>query len=120
MPLDIPTTDLLAAVNAWKPDPTCLAAGDEYAALVVRCFAAAGLSDAQIAQRVLDLAGVSLDVDTTERWSAAFAVARHCAIMGLPLQHIIAILAYLAAEVPGWPDADQNAAIAQAAVAEFA
>jgi hypothetical protein len=70
---------------------------------------------------VLDLAGVSADVNTPpERWDAAVAVARHCAIMDMPSRQIIAILAYLAAEAPGWPDANENAAIALAAVAEFA
>jgi hypothetical protein len=115
-----PTTDLLPAVEAWQPDAVCVAAGKEYAALMLRCFAAAGLSNGQIAQRLLDMAEVSIDVDTPERRSAADAVARHCAIMDMPLRHVIAVLAYLAAEVPGWPDANQNAAIAQTAVVEFA
>lgn len=120
---DLDYADVLAAVERWRPDPQCLAAGVEHALLAVRCFAAAGLSDQQIARRMLDLAGVSSDVNTApvgDRSDAARAVARLCAIMDLPLRHIIAILAYLAAEVPGWPDADENAAIAQAAVAEFA
>jgi hypothetical protein len=99
MLLDTPTTDLLAAVEAWQPDANCIAAGDEYAALMLRCFAAAGLSNTQIARRVLDLAQVSADVDTPIRRSAADAVAQQCAIIGVPLRHtIIAILAYLAAE----------------------
>jgi hypothetical protein len=34
----------------------------------------------------------------------------------MPLHHIIAVLAYLAVQVPLWPDADELAEIAIAAV----
>ena len=29
-------------VRAWRPDPACIAAGDEHVVLAMRCFAAAG------------------------------------------------------------------------------
>ena len=54
--------------------------------------------------------------ERSDGYTAADAVARHCASMGLPLRQIIDVLAYLAAEVPCWPDADEIAAIATAAV----
>ncbi len=113
-----PRNDILDAVRRWAPDRRCLAAGDQHACIAVRCYAAGGLSDQQIVHRILDLLGV--DYADTDRYSAAIAVARHCAAMDLPLRQIIAVLAYLAAEVPGSPDADDIASIAQAAVAEFA
>jgi hypothetical protein len=37
----------------------------------------------------------------------------------MPLRQIIAILAYLAAIVPDWPDANDIASITRAAIAEF-
>jgi hypothetical protein len=46
MPLDTPVPDLLAAVEAWQPDAACIAAGDEYLTLALRCYAAGILSDA--------------------------------------------------------------------------
>jgi hypothetical protein len=113
-----PATDLLSAVERWQPDTQVLAAGDEHLDLAVRRYAASGLSDRQITDRVLRELGI--DAPDLERREAASAIARHCALMDLPLRRIIAILAYLAAEVPGWPDADENAAIATAAIAEFA
>jgi hypothetical protein len=110
---------LLAAIEAWQPDPQCIAAGDEYFHLAIRCWAGS-LCDAQIIRRILDLAGISASVDTPERWSAAWAIARDCALMDVPLHRIIALLAHLAAEVPCWPNADDIAEIAEAAVAECA
>lgn len=108
-----------AAVEAWRPDPQCLADGDEYVRLAVRCYAGA-LSDQQIKQRFRDLVGVSTEIDTVEidRHDAAIVVARHCAMMGLRLNRILAVLAYLAAEVPCWPDAHDIAEIAVAAFGE--
>ena len=116
---DLDFRDVLAAVERWRPDPQCLAAGDEYARLALRCWAAAGLCDQQIAQRLLDLAGVSTEIDTDPD-TIAVALARHCAAMGKPRDHIIAVLAYLAVQVPFWPAADDLAEIAIAAVKEFA
>jgi hypothetical protein len=112
---DLEFRDVLAAVKAWQPDAACLAAGDEHAALALRCWAAAGLCDAQIMRRALDLFGT-----TDPRYVAAIAVARHCASMDLTRNRIIAVLAYLAVHVPCFPDADDIAEIAIAAVAEFA
>jgi hypothetical protein len=113
-----PATDLLSAIERWQPGAQVLDAGDEHLDLAVRCYAAAGLSDRQITDRVLGELGIG--APGFERREAAWAIARHCALMDLPLRQIIAVLAHLTAEVPGWPDADENAAIAQAAVAEFA
>ena len=110
----VPISDLLVALRARRPDAGCLAEGDEHVSLARCCYAAGRLSDPQIARRVVALVGA------TDRYTAAVAVARHCATMEMPLHQIIAVLAYLAAEVPCWPDSDENAAIAQAAVAEFA
>jgi hypothetical protein len=39
-------------IKAWQPDADCIAAGDEHAVLAVRCYAAAGLSNTAIAQRI--------------------------------------------------------------------
>jgi hypothetical protein len=114
-----PAPDLLAAIDAWKPDPACLAALAEHVGIAIRCGAAAGLSDAQIAAFVRDLASVSTVDDTTSRQDAAIAVARHCAMMGLPPRQIVAHLMRLEAEVPCWPDADEVASIVQGAIAEF-
>ncbi len=106
--------DVLAAIERWRPDPQCLAAGDEHVVLARRCYAGA-LSDQQITRRILDLIGVSMDIDT-EPDVVAVALARHCAALEMPLHHIIAVLAYLAVQVPLWPDADELAEIAIAAV----
>lgn len=99
-------------------DGQCLATGDEYLHLALRCYAAAILSDAEIAQRVTDQAGISFDAP--DQYEAACVIARHCALMDVPLRKIIALLAYLAAEIPCWPDADDIAEIAEAAIAECA
>ena len=121
---DLDFRDVLAAVERWRPDPQCLAAGDEYARLALRCWAAAGLCDQQIAQRLLDLAGVSTEIDTASHMAhddSAIAVARHCAIAGMSFNEIIEVLVNLAAEVPGWLD-DPNAieSLAHRAIAEAA
>jgi hypothetical protein len=113
----IEPNDLLAAVKAWQPDPQCLSAGDDHALLAVRCWAAAGLCDQQIVQRMFDLVVVSTEIDTAPD-DVPIALARHCAAMGLSRNQIIAVLAYLAARVPLWPAADDIAEIAIAAVRE--
>ncbi|HEX3403695.1 MAG TPA: hypothetical protein VHT74_25560 [Acetobacteraceae bacterium] len=115
---DLEFQDVLAAVEAWQPDAACRAAGDEYVALALRCYAAAGLCDAQIIRRVLDQVGI--DAPDTDRYAAAVALARHCAKMDLPLNRIIAVLAHPAVHVPCFPNADDIAEIAIAALAEFA
>jgi hypothetical protein len=117
-----PSTDLLAAVEAWQPDAACLAAGDEYLKLGIRCYAAAGLCDRQIDRRPLDLAVISTEAETaSDIWhdDAAIAVARHCAIAGMSFAEIIGILVFLAAEVPGWlDDPDAIASLVRNALAE--
>jgi hypothetical protein len=101
--LDTVTRDLLAAIEAWRPDPICLRAGDEHLTLAIRCFAAAGLSDAQVTGRVCDLIGVSLP-EPPERCSAAVAIAQHLAVCGMREREIVLVLADLAGQLPAWPD----------------
>jgi len=97
------------------PDARCIAFGDRYLNWSIRSYAAGGLSDYQIGARILRLPDVRADE------IAAAAVAHQCALMDLPARKIVAILAYLAAEVPCWPDdPDEIAAIVRAAVGEFA
>jgi hypothetical protein len=91
--------DLLAAVRQWQPDARCIVAGDEYLALTLRCYAAAGLSDQQLTHRVLDQVDYDMRHD-----AAAIAVARHCAWAGMTFAEIVDVLVYLAAEVPSWID----------------
>ena len=113
-------TGLRCAIQRWQPDADCIARGDEYAMLMLRCWAAAGLSDKQIVERILRDLGVSEDIREICYDTAAIVVARHCARVDMTLVNIIAVLAHLVAEIPCWPSADEIAAIAQAAVMEFA
>ena len=101
----LPTTTFLTvdAISAWRPDADCIARGDEYAVLAVRCYAAAGLSDTAIAQRIW-LFGAEVGPPDIDRYDAALALARHGAIVGAPARQIVTWLAYLAQVVPGWPD----------------
>jgi hypothetical protein len=117
----MPTAIDLTFVIAWTPDKACLEAGDEYVALMLRCWAAAGLSDQQIVDRILDQLAITASVGAPpDRYGTALiVVARHCASVGMTLTNIIAILAHLAVEIPCWPSADEIAAVAQSAVAEF-
>lgn len=104
------------------PDAECLAAGDQYLHLSLRAFAAAMLSDAQISKRIIERlhCEVVCPEDASGRYDAAWAVAKHCALMDVPLRKTIALLAYLSAEIPAWPEADDIAGIAEAAIAECA
>ena len=113
-------TGLRCAIQRWQPDADCIARGDEYAMLMLRCWAAAGLSDKQIVERILRDLGVSEDIQEICYDTTAIVVARHCARVDMTLVNIIAVLAHLVAEIPCWPSADEIAAIAQAAVTEFA
>ena len=113
-------TGLRCAIQRWQPDADCIARGAEYAMLMLRCWAAAGLSDKQIVERILRDLGVSEDIQEICYDTAAIVVARHCARVDMTLVNIIAVLAHLVAEIPCWPSADEIAAIAQAAVMEFA
>lgn len=98
------------------PDAACVARGDEYHGLAVRCYAAGGLSDRAIGARIL-----RVPPDIAAHVFAAEAVARHAATVDVPPRRIVALLAHLAAEVPCWPDdAGTIAAIVRAAVAECA
>jgi hypothetical protein len=122
IPTAVEPTYLRRAIQRWQPDANCIAKGDEFALLMLRCWAAAGLSDQQIVDRILDQLGVTATVDTHQDHcdTAAIMVARHCASIDMTLANIIAVLAHLVVEIPCWPSADEIAAIAQAAVAEFA
>jgi hypothetical protein len=93
----------IEATTAWQPDVGCIVNGDEHALLAVRCYAAAGLSDAAITQR-LRIFGAYADPPETGRYDAALALARHGAFVGAPPREIVAWLAYLALQVPCWPD----------------
>jgi hypothetical protein len=94
---------IIEDVRAWQPDAGCIAAGDEYAVLAVRSYAAAGLGDAAIAHRI-QLLTVELDPLDVGCDDAAFALARHGVIVGASARDIVGWLAQLALEVPGWPD----------------
>jgi hypothetical protein len=111
----------LAAFEAWRPDAGCVAAGDQYAGYAIRCYAAAGLSDAAVRRRYLRFAGEPIEPPEVDRHDAAVALARHAALAGAPKRQIIAWLTRLTVEVPCWPDdPDEIAAIARAAVREMA
>lgn len=99
--------ELTTAIEAWQPDAECIAKGDEYLTLALRCYAAAGLCDAQIARRLLDLAGVS----TPDEYSiaigpetAAVIIARHLALCGMCARDITLVLADCGGMLPAWPD----------------
>lgn len=122
--LDAPDPDYrdvltAAAVEAWQPDPACLAAGDEHIRLALRHYAGA-LCDQQIERRVLDLLGINVAPDIRHD-GAAYAVAYHCARSGLSFAEIIEVMVYLAAEVPAWlDDPDAIASFVRSAIAEAA
>ncbi len=112
--------DVLAAVEAWRPDAACLAAGDECARRALRCWAGA-LSDQQIVDRILGLVRVDTSIDTHNigHYDAAIAVARHCAIAGMTFAEIIEVMVHLAVEVRCWPDdPDAIAYLVRNAIAE--
>ena len=115
--VDVANPTLLEAVEAWRPDPDCVAAGNEYCLLAARCYAAAGLGDRSIRWRFLHYAGPEIDPPEIEHCDAALALARHGAIVGASAPEIVAWLARLALEVPCWPDdPEQIASIALAAL----
>jgi hypothetical protein len=120
MLVDKSTTDLLAAVRRWEVDVGCLAVGDEHVQLAVHCWAAAGLSDADIATRPRDVAhDLRPEGVAPTRSTAAAAVAAHCAWAGASFNDIIEILVWLGVEAPAWPDdPGEIAFIARRAIAE--
>ncbi len=97
-------TSLLNAVRGWQPDRACIDQGDDYCRLAVRCWASAGLSDAQIEHRVRAL--VPEDESSIERHDAAYAIAAHCAFARVEPRQIIELLVQLADDVPDWWPAD--------------
>jgi hypothetical protein len=104
------------AIEGWEPDSACMATGDEHAIFAVRCYAAAGLGDTAIAQRIR-IFGAESDLPDIERYDAVLALSRHCALVGVPGRQIVALLAHLAPYVPGWPDDPKElAAITHAAL----
>jgi hypothetical protein len=93
--------------------------GDEHAVLAVRCYAAAGLSNAAIAQRIR-LFGADLEPPDIERYDAAVALARHGAVVGALARQIVVWLVHLACKVPCWPDDPHEiAAMVRGAMAEM-
>lgn len=107
----------IAAIKHWNPDRDCIAAGDEHVTAAVRCYAAAGLCNATISQRIRLFA---VDADPPERHDAAIALARHAAFAGAPARQIAGCLARLAIELPDWlPDnPDEIASLTRAALRE--
>ena len=108
----------IEAVRAWRPDPTCIAAGDEHVLLAVRCFAAGGLSDAAITRRLRQTA-TELEPLGFGRYDAVLALARHGAVTDAPATEIVGWLAQLALQVPCWPDdPEELASITRTALQE--
>lgn len=101
-------------MTKWPfPDQGCLDVGDNYLYLAVRSWAAGGLSDAAISDRL----GSVMPATHTD---AAVAVARHLAIAGCDVMTIIEHLVELAVTLPAWPDdPDYIAHLAASAYAEF-
>jgi hypothetical protein len=109
---------ILRAIENWRPDETCLGAGDEHVALAVRCYAAGGLANSEIARRIR-LFGADADPQDIDQHAAARALARHAAIAGASPREIVELIARLALEVPCWPDdPEQIAALTAAALRE--
>jgi hypothetical protein len=55
-------SELLTAVEAWRPDPECLRAGDEYVGLALRRYAGS-LSDLQIRRRLEHFAALVAELN---------------------------------------------------------
>src|SRR5689334_18923829 len=95
----------IGAIEARQPDPDCVATSDEHATLAVPSYAAAGLSNTAIAQRIRLF---SPDVGTPER-------RRHCCATIWCLRRNTptpdrGVPRGLACEVPCWPDDPQEIA----------
>jgi hypothetical protein len=88
---------LSPAGMAWRPDANCIAAGDRYLELAVRCYAAAGLPDRQMPQ-LPDFGPAA----------AAKAVAWHCWAAEMAPEEAAQLLARLSLEVPAWEPQDPN------------
>ena len=101
-------SELLTAVEAWRPDPECLRAGDEYIGLALRCYSGS-LSDLQIRRRLEHFAGFMAD-EPPDRGpcDAAIAFADHCFIVAVSPQRTAQILAHLSVVIPGWEPADPD------------
>jgi hypothetical protein len=100
---------------------TCLDAGDEYGLLQLRCYAAAGLSDAGIIRRALRRLGIDeADQPVLRHDDAAIAIARHAAIVGMAPREIIALLARIGVDLPAAPsEPERIAIIVKSACEEF-
>jgi hypothetical protein len=113
-----PAFPSIDALQAWRPDTHCVAKGDEYAGLALRCYAAAGLGDAAIAQRMRLLAGND-EVAVVRHQDAALALARHGVAVGASARQIVTWFAWLAHQVPLWPDdPEEIAALVRLALLE--
>ena len=114
-------SDLLSAIDQWRPDSECVREGDKYLSWANRCYASAGLSDDQIGRRFGSFARAATEGGADiERWDAALALARHCAFCRMPADEIMRLLVRHSSEVPNWPDTDELAEIVQLAVREMA
>jgi hypothetical protein len=115
-------TELLTAVEAWRPDPECIRAGDEYLCLALRCYSSV-LSDLQIRRHLERYAAALADdpPDIIGPRDAAFAIAAHSAIVAASPQLAGKILARLSVELPGWEptDPDDIAALVRATYREI-
>ena len=90
----------IEAIESSEPDSACMATGDEHAIFAVRCYAAAGLGNTAIAQRIR-IFGAEPDLPDIERYDAVLALSRHCAFVGVPGRQIVAFLARLTSSLPG-------------------
>jgi hypothetical protein len=108
----------IEAIEGWEPESAGMATGDEHAIFAVRCYAAAGLGNTAIAQRIRNF-GAEPDLPNIERYDAVLALSRHCALVGVPGRQIVTLFAHLTPYVPGWPDDPKElAAITHAALQE--
>jgi hypothetical protein len=114
-------SELLTAVEAWRPDPECLRAGDGHIGLALRCYCGS-LSDLQIRRRLEHFAEQVADEppDRGPR-DAATAFANHCSIVAVSPQRTAQILAHLSVVIPGWEptDPDDIAALVRATYREI-
>jgi hypothetical protein len=114
------TITIAAALSGaeWPlPDRDCVATGDRYLNWAIRSFAAGGLSNEGISRRVAD----QVEPPPVHLSDVLWSIAWHCAAGGLPFHQIIAVLVYLADEVPGCPDdPEELATISRWAIRETA
>jgi len=103
------------AAPSFEADEVCLAKADEHGVLLVRCLAAARLSDRGIRLWMRHY----LDQTEPEPDEAAWLFAHHCGAARVPARQIVAWLCEVAVKVPYWlDDPDRIAELAEAAAGE--